>query len=1799
VADGTSEAAQPAQVAAPAHHPLSRSLLRVRDSENQVVGAAFLAGDGWVCTCAHVVAAALGVEATAPAPPTGEVRLELYHDGAALAGKVECWIADRAAEDDATSGPRDIALLKLREPGTTQPGSGRPARLLAPRQLAGRAFATCGFPGGEGRGVWAHGVFREQRANGTFQVESPGAAGFRLQPGFSGAPVWDERDGAVVGMVVSSWRDPQPRAAFVIPVQALLAATGERLASAAVDHPFAPLTAGLSAQPDRALGAFLRNYLGTAERPAPFGGRQAQLAALDRWLSDDERPYRLVVSPAGRGKSILLAQWASAVAASGRADVILVPISLRFATNQLLDVERLVRDRLEYLLPAAEPLGERSLAALLARERDPQERPLLLVFDALDEATGWHPERELPLPSRPVPGIRALVSARVLVGRDAGGWRAALGWQDTADTMGLGALTQDGIRDVLAALRIETAEDSATDALVAALHDASDGGDPLLVGLFARAIGPGGFVTAKQLPKLTGLSDYFESWWDAQRTGWTSAGRDPRAEAARATLLFGMLASALGPLGLDELSQLTGIASAAVLQEDLTELGRWVIAVGEDRPGQHTYAFAHPRLGDYWREQKMTAREREHADRELLLFCRQQLAWLREGGDPGAASPYALRYYATHLELQRAADEHLDALICPAWWHAHRALSGADETFLRDLWAAWDRAAQIIETSADEDPERAADPFGRLFRYTLIATLLHGLSRVIPSALLTRLVTADPHRWTPQWALEQARRHTDPSGALAALAPHLPADERAQALAEALSTARAIGNGTLRGRASVALAPQLPAAERAHLLGAALRATKTIAEEGGRAQTLVALAPLLPAELLEEALSYVEALREQTWRVTAATALAPRLPAQERARVLRETLRAALTIAGENWRTAALVALAPLLPQGLLGEALRAAPAIASEPKRMELLVALAPRLTAAQRTSVLGEALRAARKIGYETTRGRALLVLAPQLPAGLLGEALSAARALHDEIWRAQVLTALAPRLSAAQRTCALEQALSAARTILDKDARAQALVALAPLRPESLGEALSAAQGIDEDLSRAQALAALAPLLPAELLGQAFSFVATLDHEYARVHALVALAPQLPKGLLGEALRVAETIDEGTLRAQALAALAPLLPAELLGEALRAARTIVKETWRAAALVELTPLLPEAERAPALGEALSAARTIDDAAERAEALVALAPLLPAEQRAGVFGEALSAAATIDVWYACVQVLVALAPLLPTGMLGAALRAAAAIGDEAMRAKVLVAVARRLSAQARARVFGEALQAVQANDHEIWRVYLLAAVAPLLTQEQERASVLGEALDVARRIGSETRRTAALGVLAPLLPEEEDARALDAASSAVQTSADEDGEDSCAELPATSAPLLPKQASVSAANAALSAAGRTHAPAARGKALAALAPQLPEELLGKALSVAETIDDTLWRALALAALAPRLPAEEREGVVVDVLEAADTIGDETARARALTTLVPELPEELLGEASSAVETLSDSVLRVQAWAALAPRLTGQEREDLVYEALNAAAAIDEQRARGRALAAVAPLLPQEEREDALEEALSAAETITSGEGCARVLVTLAPLLPEWLLDDALRVARGIEGEVWRVQALEALAPHLPEQSLGEALSVTRTIESGSSRVRALVALALRLADEERARVLDEALSATRTIGNQAIRLRELVALAALLPEEQRADVLGEALRAAEKIDDGTVRGGGLATLAPLLSTLPAHSRRRLTLRLLRVVARGSRTTLSKCWRELDQLIALEGAAACSAAATSIIDMTRWSASG
>lgn len=202
---------------------------------------------------------------------------------------------------------------------------------------------------------------------------------------------------------------------------------------------FSELTTGIdTVRGLTAVEQFLDLYLGSPGGEAPpCIGRTEELAALDAWLEQPGVPYALLAAPAGQGKSALITRWAYAVARSGRAQVAFAPASLRFETASASQFMELLGQRLRFLRErrSAAPEDARDWAAAIEGElrTDGIGKPLLVVLDGMDEASGWSVGTDLRFPPAPGAGIKVLVTARLLADRDFAG----LGTEDAGDSAAL------------------------------------------------------------------------------------------------------------------------------------------------------------------------------------------------------------------------------------------------------------------------------------------------------------------------------------------------------------------------------------------------------------------------------------------------------------------------------------------------------------------------------------------------------------------------------------------------------------------------------------------------------------------------------------------------------------------------------------------------------------------------------------------------------------------------------------------------------------------------------------------------------------------------------------------------------------------------------------------------------------------------------------------------------------------------------------------------------------------------------------------------------------------------------------------------------------------------------------------------------------------------------------------------------------------------------------------------------------------------------------------------------------------
>ncbi len=234
-----------------------------------------MVNDRRILTCAHVVQDALEIDdkqKTDILSDTIKVDFPLSKQKELCSAQVIFW--DIA---------KDIAVLQFI---SALPSEALPAKVQSFDQIQETKFRTFGFPNNYDSGVWAIGVIRGKNADGWFQLEDVKAQGYQIEPGFSGAPVWDDDRRRVVGMVVAADTDAQAKVAYCIPADALIAMLKK---SGGVS---------LSENPYRGLEPF------EAAHSQYFFGRTRMIKSLAEKVS--KRDFVAVVGPSGSGKSSLI-----------------------------------------------------------------------------------------------------------------------------------------------------------------------------------------------------------------------------------------------------------------------------------------------------------------------------------------------------------------------------------------------------------------------------------------------------------------------------------------------------------------------------------------------------------------------------------------------------------------------------------------------------------------------------------------------------------------------------------------------------------------------------------------------------------------------------------------------------------------------------------------------------------------------------------------------------------------------------------------------------------------------------------------------------------------------------------------------------------------------------------------------------------------------------------------------------------------------------------------------------------------------------------------------------------------------------------------------------------------------------------------------------------------------------------------------------------------------------------------------------------------------------------------------------
>jgi hypothetical protein len=638
---------------------------------------------------------------------------------------------------------------------------------------------------------------------------------------------------------------------------------------------------------ERAIANFLHQYLGDAARTVPFGGREAELAALDDWLEDPaESSYLLLVARPGRGKSALLARWWERLnerRVDGRVDVVFVPINIRYDLNRETTVLRALGSRLAVVHDeetAATTVDEwRDLVGTYLDRPSPTGRTTLVVLDGIDEAADW---RVGPghLPPTLAEDVRAVVSARLTAARpSADRWLAELGWSaETARVLPLDALSVEGTRDVIASAG-PPVDALAHEVETVAQLDRLCEGDPLVLHLYlghlaAEANGDLHAAVARLGVDKPGLDGFMARWWAEQERLW---GTGIAAQGPTVSMIFNLLACARGPLERRELLTLArsqypvdGDAFDAAIQR----LERFVL---RESPG--SYVISHPRLAAYRVDMLKAGGELEGVLAAFAEWGLETLRSLREGTiEPASVAPYIVRHLGEHLDAVGAAPEQLSELLDPAWSAAWEEVADELNGHLPDVDRVR-RAAASANAAAVKAGRLApflATEVGSAFVRAEALTTADLIGGELAGALVAHGI------WSEQRALAACARVANVNNRLAqitALAPSLTVDgaHAAAALLAGIDGAddEFFGNalaavagclashgdiagartlvdgqepGYARGAATLAVLPHLREEERASALGA-LHEDVPSADISARVELLEQLGRSVDAEL--------------------------------------------------------------------------------------------------------------------------------------------------------------------------------------------------------------------------------------------------------------------------------------------------------------------------------------------------------------------------------------------------------------------------------------------------------------------------------------------------------------------------------------------------------------------------------------------------------------------------------------------------------------------------------------------------------------------------------------------------------------------------------------------------------------------------------------------------------------------------------------------------------------------------------------------------------------------------------------
>jgi len=456
-------------------------------------------------------------------------------------------------------------------------------------------------------------------------------------------------------------------------------------------------------QPDREVVDKVKQIV--SEHTQLFIGRSKEIEKLDNFLADNSSGVLLVTASAGFGKTSLLASWLKVRHEQGyfiahhffseRYD------KTRYAKsaygNLLQQIYRYYERYYEQLPNEIDEL-KKALYNIL-REPGKEEKPLVILIDALDELDKTDIPFSPPFPTPLPPNVFVIASARASEGEKP---EYLSGWTNDVEPIHLDRLPRCAIADWLKQTGDGELAVFAEDINFVTQLDEITQGFPLYLSYLIDELSHAAKQKQDIRQLLAQTPKGFENYVKQQLKPLDELDLpDERWQ------FFALLAVAKGALEKQDVKAITGMRDRSLRQLHLCwQVTRW-IKISNDE----SYAFAHPLLGTTFAIELRD--DGEDALDKLINYCSH---------GQGKESRYALRYYAEHLSEAKRCEE-LYAIARNEDFYSHSIKQFPDEpdlplkTVQTALLAAAEEdkagemaefmllhARQLLQTTAQDSP---------------------------------------------------------------------------------------------------------------------------------------------------------------------------------------------------------------------------------------------------------------------------------------------------------------------------------------------------------------------------------------------------------------------------------------------------------------------------------------------------------------------------------------------------------------------------------------------------------------------------------------------------------------------------------------------------------------------------------------------------------------------------------------------------------------------------------------------------------------------------------------------------------------------------------------------------------------------------------------------------------------------------------------------------------------------------------------------------------------------------------------